>query len=196
MGKLIYSMHVSLDGYIEDANGGIEFSAPGEDVHRWANDQAKEAAAFLYGRRLYEVMEGHWPVVAERDDVPDVEAEFARAYVQTPRIVFSDTLDSVSDGARLVRSADAAGEVGRLKQQSEGALHVGGASLAASLVDLIDEIQPVVMPVAVGGGKPFLAPGAERLDLQLIDSRVFPSGAVHLHYEPRAGSPPPREEER
>lgn len=182
MGKILYTMIVSLDGYIEDADGSFGFATPDEAMHRMANEQAREAAAFLLGRRLYEVMEEFWTTAASRDDLPDVTAEFARAYVATPRIVFSDTLDRVADGVRLVRSTDAAAEVGRLKQQVDGDLDLGGAGLAASLLDLIDEFRIFVVPVVVGGGKPYL-PAGERLQLRLAGQHTFASGAVYLHYE-------------
>lgn len=185
MGKVLYSMNVSLDGYIEDSDGSIEFSTPDEDVHRMANEDARKASAFLFGRRLYEVMEEPWTAAAKRDDLPEVEAEFARIYVETPRVVFSDTLESVPEGVRLVRSTEAVAEVTRLKQESEGDLDLGGASLAASLVDLIDEFRLYVMPVVVGGGKPFFA-AHKKLQLRLAEHRAFPSGAMFLRYE-RAG---------
>jgi dihydrofolate reductase len=182
VGDVIYSMGMSLDGYVEDPDGSIAFSAPDDEIHRLANEQAREAAAFLYGRRLYEVMEGYWPAVAEQRDVPPIEAEFAEAYVQTPRIVFSDTLDSVSEGCRLVRSGEAVAEVRRLKQETQGPLGVGGATLAASLIDLIDEFRIWVNPVAVGGGKPFFPVGREQLRLRLVEHRAFASGALYLRY--------------
>lgn len=181
MGDVIYSMGMSLDGYVEDPEGSIAFSAPDDEVHRLANEQAREAAAFLYGRRLFEVMEGYWPAVATQQDVPPIEAEFAAAYVQTPRIVFSDTLDSVPEGCRLVRSGEAVAEVRRLKQETQGPLGLGGATLAASLIDLIDEFQIWVNPVAVGGGKPFF-PARRELRLRLAEHRAFESGALYLRY--------------
>jgi dihydrofolate reductase len=182
MGKIVYSMLVSLDGYIEDPDGSFEFSAPDDEVHRMANEQTRQTSAFLFGRRFYEVMEEPWTTAANRDDLPDVEAEFARAYVDTPRIVFSDTLESVPDGVRLVRSHDAVAEATRLKQQTAGHLNVGGAGLAASLVDLIDEFRLYVMPVVVGGGKPFFAAG-KTLPLRLAEHRAWASGVVYLRYE-------------
>jgi dihydrofolate reductase len=185
MGKVIYSMNVSLDGYIEDSNGSIDFSVPDDEVHRFWNAYAERAAAFLFGRRLYEVMEEPWTAAASRHDVPDVEGEFAQIYVRTPRIVFSDTLESVPEGVRLVRSKDAVAEVTRLKEATEGDLDLGGAGLAASLVDLIDEFRPLVVPVVVGGGKPFF-PAGKKLELRLTEHRVFGSGAIYLRYE-RAG---------
>jgi dihydrofolate reductase len=178
----MYSMNVSLDGYIEDPDGSIGFSAPDEEVHRMANEQARQASAFLFGRRLYEAMEEPWTTAAGRDDLPEVEAEFAQVYLATPRIVFSDTLESVPEGVRLVRSDEAVAEVRRLKQQIEGPLDLGGAGLAASLIDLIDEFRLYVMPVAVGGGKPFF-PAGMRLRLRLAEHRTFASGAVYLRYE-------------
>ena len=182
MGKVIYGMNVSLDGYIEDSSGGIAFAGPpADDVHRHWNEHTRAAAAFLYGRRLFEVMDEHWTAAAMQDDLPDVEAEFARAYVDTPRFVFSDTLESVPSGVELVRSRDATTVVSSLKDETEGPLAVGGAGLAASLIDLIDEFRLVVLPGVVGSGKPFFPDGRE-LTLQLVDQKVFDSGAVYLAY--------------
>lgn len=182
VGDVIYSMGMSLDGYVEDSDGSIAFAAPDDEVHRLANEEAREAAAFLYGRRLYEVMEGYWQAAAKQRDVPRIAAEFAEAYVQTPRIVFSDTLDSVSEGCRLVRSSEAVAEVRRLKHETQGHLGLGGATLAASLIDLIDEFRIWVNPVAVGGGKPFFPVGRAQLRLWLAEHRAFPSGALYLRY--------------
>jgi dihydrofolate reductase len=176
-------MSVSLDGYVEDSTGNFAFAVPAEDVHREANELARQASAFLFGRRMYEVMEQPWTQAARRDDLPDVEAEFARAYVQTPRIVFSDTLDSVPEGVRLVRRKDAVAEVTRLKQETDGSLGLGGPTLAASLVDLIDEFRLYVVPFVVGGGgKPFFA-AEEKLHLRLIEHRGLSAGTVCLRYE-------------
>ncbi|MGH8913745.1 MAG: dihydrofolate reductase family protein [Acidimicrobiia bacterium] len=185
MGKLIYSMSVSLDGYVEDPSGSIGFTTPDEEVHRRANDQTRETSAFLFGRRLYEVMEEPWRALAARDDLPDVQAEFARIYLETPRFVFSNTLESVPEGVQLVRSADSESVVRRLKEESEGFLGIGGPALAASLFDLIDEFRLNVVPVIIGGGKPFFPPGRQ-VDLELVEEHRFPSGTVYLRYQ-RAG---------
>jgi dihydrofolate reductase len=180
MGVLSYGMNISLDGYVEDPSGSIGFSEPDAEVHRAANEQAEQAAAFLFGRRLFEIMEEFW-TSPERADGPEVEAGFARAYVATPRIVFSDSLESVPAGCRLVRSADAAAEVERLKKETDGVLGLGGPGLAGTLADQIDELNPYVVPAVVGGGKPFLPPG-HRFDLTLVEHRIFPSGWAYLRY--------------
>jgi len=180
MGTLIYWMNTSLDGYIEDPTGDFGFTEPDEEVHRFSNQQVREASALLFGRRTHEVMEEFW-TDPERAGGADVEAEFAREYVATPRIVFSDTLTAVPDGCSLVRSADALAEVDRLKEEHDGVLSIGGAGLAASLLDRIDEFRPTVHPAVTGGGKPFLPPGAA-LRLQLLEQRTFGSGALYLRY--------------
>jgi dihydrofolate reductase len=180
VGTLSYSMNVSLDGYIEDPSGSIAFSAPDEEVHRLANQQTRETAAMLLGRGLYEVMEEFW-TAPERADGHEVEAEFAREYAATPRIVFSDSLTGVAPGCRLVRRADAVEEVVRLKKETDGDLSVGGAGLAASLLDLIDEFRPTGVPAFVGGGKPFFPLGAD-LRLRLVEQRAFQGGSVYLRY--------------
>jgi dihydrofolate reductase len=183
--EVVYSMGVSLDGYVEDADGSIAFSAPGDDMHRLANEQARAAQAFLFGRRMYELMEPHWTDAARRqDELTEVEAEFARAYVETPRIVFSDTLESVPAGTRLVRSADARAEVERLKQQPGGHLELGGPGLAASLFDLVDEVRMWVSPTVVGGGKRFFPP--TRADFSLAEARPLDGGALYVRYARRA----------
>lgn len=183
MGRLIYSMGVSLDGFVEDADGGMDWAEPDQEIHRLANQDVNEAGALLYGRRMYELMDGFWTDAASRDDLPAAQLEFARAYVATPKVVFSDTLAGVGDGARLVRRADARAEVQRLKAEAEAPLALGGASLAASLIDLIDEFRLWVVPVVVGGGKPFFPAGREQLRLCLAEARVFASGPLYLRYE-------------
>lgn len=182
MGRVFYLMNVSLDGYVEDVNGSIEFTAPGADVFRLATEHVRQASALLFGRRLYEVMEEPWTAAAQQDDLPPLEMEFAQLYLKTPRIVFSDTLKRVPDGLRLVRSKDAVAEVSRLKEETKGYLQLGGPGLAASLVDLIDEFRLFVTPVVLGGGKPFFPTGT-RLNLQMAEHRALDSGVVYLRYE-------------
>jgi dihydrofolate reductase len=180
MGILSYSMSVSLDGFVEDPAGGIGFSAPSEEVHRFANRQAAETAVFLFGRGLYEVMEEYWTDPARADD-DEVEAEFAALYSATPRVVFSDSLPTVPPGCRLVRRVDAAAEVARLKRETDGELSVGGAGLAAAVLDQVDEFRLTVVPAFTGGGKPYFPLGVD-LRLRLVDQHTFADGTVYLSY--------------
>ncbi|QII04714.1 deaminase [Rhodococcoides fascians A25f] len=181
MAVLTYNMIVSLDGFVEDSAGSLDYAMPDAETHRFFNRQTEETAAFLFGRRMYEAMEDFW-TAPERADGEDIEAEFARLYVDTPRTVFSDTLDSVADGCRLVRSADAVAEVQRIKRETEGTIAVAGAALAKSLVDEIDQFEVILLPTILGGGKPYF-PVGQHLDLALEEHRVFAaSGWVYMRY--------------
>jgi dihydrofolate reductase len=181
MAIVTYNLHVSLDGYIEDPDGSLDYSMPDEESHRFSNRQTVETSVFLFGRRLYEAMEDYW-TDPERAAGDPVEAEFAELYKATPRVVFSDTLTSVPDGCRLVRSVDAVAEVERMKRETGGTLAVAGASLAASLFDSIDQFELIVVPTILGGGKPYF-PVGHRLNLVLEEQRHFPtSGWMYLRY--------------
>lgn len=186
MAKVTFAIGVSLDGYIKDADGGFDWGAPADELHRYYNEQTRELQGFLFGRRLFEAMEPYWPEAAEDQTLEGVTAEFARIYVETPRFVFSDSLQEVPDGVTLVRSTEAVAEVTRLKQADGGPLGIGGAGLAASLFDLIDEFELRVHPVLVGGGTPYFPRLRDQADLRLIGSQTL-AGVVLLRYE-RAGS--------
>lgn len=98
MRTVIYAANVSLDGYIEDPDGGIGFTAPDEDVHRAWNEQARSASAFLFGRRTYELMEGYWPTAARQEALSEVAAEFARLRDDAADRVLGQ-LEGVADGS-------------------------------------------------------------------------------------------------
>jgi dihydrofolate reductase len=183
MRKLVYGFLTSLDGYIESPEREIDWVRVEPEFHRFANEQERRFAANLYGRRLYEVM-SYWQTAEEDASLPDYEHEYARIWKATPKVVFSRTLESVGENARLVRE-DAAKEVRRLKAEPGGDLNVGGAELAASLMPLglIDEYQLYVQPILLGGGTPMFPPLKERVGLRLMESRTFASGVVFLRYE-------------
>ena len=182
MRKLIYSFGVSLDGFIAGPEGDIDWSAPDEELHRFHNQQARELGAHLYGRRLYEVMRA-WETVDEKSSVPEPELEFAKIWKDTPKIVFSRTLERVEGNARLV-SDGAAEEVARLKEQPGKDLAVGGAGLASTFIrlGLVDEYRLFVSPVILGGGTPYFPALDERINLELVETRTFGSRVVYLRY--------------
>ena len=113
MGKVIYSMGVSLDGFIAGPGGEIAV-VPDEELHRFHNEQAREVGVHLYGRRLYQVM-SVWETYAEENpSAPEHELEFARIWKATPKVVFSRTLEKVEGNATLAKG-DAAETVADLK---------------------------------------------------------------------------------
>ena len=184
MRDLIYSMSVSLDGYIAGPDGEIDWGAPDAERHRFHNEQTREIGAHLLGRRLYETML-YWETAEENPSLPEHELEFARIWKDLPKIVFSKTLEKVEGNARLVRDG-VAEEVAKLKEQPGKDLAVGGAGLASACMKLglIDEYRQFVSPVVLGGGTPYFPALDERINLELVETRTFGSRVVYLRYRP------------
>jgi dihydrofolate reductase len=181
--KLIYSMGVSLDGFIAGPKGEIDWSAPDEELHRFHNQQTRELGAQLCGRRLYEVMV-YWETADENPSAAEYELEFARIWKKLPKIVFSRTLEKVEGNARLARDG-VAEEVAKLKEQPGKDLSVGGADLASTCMKLglIDECRLFVSPVVLGGGTPYFPPLDERINLGLVETRTFGSRVIYVRYQ-------------
>jgi dihydrofolate reductase len=180
--KVIFSMTVSLDGFIAGPGGEIDWSAPDEELHRFHNQRTREQGAFFCGRALYEEML-FWETVHENPSAPDHVLEFARIWQDLPKIVFSKTLDKVEGNARLVRDGIPE-EVARLKDQPGKDLGVGGAGLAASFtrLGLIDEYQLFISPIVLGAGTPYFPALEERVNLELVETRTFGSRVVYVRY--------------
>ncbi len=182
MRKVIYSMGVSLDGFIAGSDGEIDWSAPDEELHRFHNQQTRELGAHLCGRRLYEVML-YWETAEKNPSAAEYELEFARIWKDLPKIVFSKTLREVEGNARLV-TGGVAEEVAKLKEQPGKDLAVGGAGLTSTLIeqDLVDEYRLFISPVVLGGGTPYFPALDERIDLELVETREFGSRVVYARY--------------
>lgn len=182
MAKLIYSAIASLDGYVEDAGGGFDWSAPDEEVHAFVNDLERGVGTYLYGRRMYETMV-YWETAHTDRDLNPVSRDFAEIWQTAEKIVYSRTLSDVSSArTRLEREFDP-DAVRRLKDISLTDISVGGAELAGQAIaaGLVDEIQLLVGPILVGGGKAAL-PDDVRVRLELLDERRFAGGVVFLRY--------------
>lgn len=183
MGKLIYSMNVSLDGFAATRDGDLEWATVDDELHSWFNDEARTLAASLYGRRMYELMAAYWPT-AEEDPSATVR-DFSRIWKKTPKIVFSSTLAGVEHNSRLVRG-DVAAVLADVRREFDGDLDVGGPDLAGQFVrrGLVDEFRLVVHPVVLGAGKPFWPELDAPLRVRLLTSRTFTSGAMLQSYVP------------
>jgi dihydrofolate reductase len=174
MRSVTYSMSVSLDG---------EWTAPDEEVFRFWIDEIREIGVHLLGRRLYETML-YWETADQDPSLDDAELEWAALWKPLPKVVFSTTLSAVQGNARLA-SGGPAEEIERLRSEpGEGDIAIGGATLAAEAarLGLIDEYRAMVYPVLVGGGIPFFPHHERRVDLELIETRIFRSGVVYLRY--------------
>jgi dihydrofolate reductase len=178
---LIFSMSVSVDGFIADRNGGFEWGAPSDELFRFHLEQVGELGGYLLGRRLYETM-----LVWETDpSLRDGEAEsaFADVWSALPKTVFSRTLDSVQGNARLAE-ASVPEEIATALEATDRDVAIGGAGLAAQAFELglVDELRMFRHPIVVGGGTPFLPPVTEAVPLDLIETRTFGSRVIFERY--------------
>jgi dihydrofolate reductase len=169
MGKLIYSMNVSLDGFVETPDHSLDWADVDEEVHTWFNEQSRKASASIYGRRMYEVMTAYWPTGGSDPNATPAMREYAGIWAEQQKVVFSRTLDSVGFGCRLVK----------------GDIDVSGPDIAGQFIErgLVDEYILVVHPVAIGGGTPFFPRLASPISLRQTATKRFASGVLALTYE-------------
>jgi dihydrofolate reductase len=182
MGKLVYSAICSLDGYVADESGNFDWATPDEEVHRFANELEASIGTHLYGRRMYETMV-FWEDPANVADEPDVVRDYGEIWRAAGKVVFSRSLQSVSSARTRLERAFEPEAVRALKASTVADVSVGGAELAGQAIraGLVDEYQLLVVPHIVGAGKRALPDGVP-VQLELMDSRRFANGTVHLHY--------------
>jgi dihydrofolate reductase len=178
---LIYSMSVSVDGFIADREGEFGWTAPSEELFRFHIALVSELGGYLCGRRLYETMLVWETDPSLRDSEPG--AAFADVWCAIPKVVFSRTLDRVQGNARLAEGS-LAEEVAAALEATDKAISIGGAGLAAAAFELglVDELRMFRYPVVVGGGTPFLPPVTEVVALDLIETRTFASRVIYERY--------------
>ena len=181
MAKLIYVTNTSLDGYIEDRDGGFDWGAPDEEYFSFINDLERPVGTYLYGRRMYEAMI-YWET-APIPDQPSWVADFINLWRGADKFVFSKTLASVSSAKTTLEREFKVEAIRQMKAERAHDLTIGGADLAAQAfgAGLVDECHLLFWPLALGGGKPAL-PRHGRLDLHLLGERHSRKGVVHLHY--------------
>jgi dihydrofolate reductase len=186
MRKLVYGMNLSLDGYIAAPGDDIGWSVSNDELFQWWTDQVRASSLTLYGRKLWQTMNAHWPTADQQPGATPARIEYARVWQDTPKVVFSSTIDEVDGNARLV-TGEAVAEISRLKAEDGGPMDIGGATLAATAVraGLVDEYALVTAPVLVGGGTPFFPVLDNWVNLNLVETRTFPDGVVLTRYETR-----------
>jgi dihydrofolate reductase len=182
MAKLIYSAITSLDGYVADEGGNFDWAAPDEEVHRFVNDLERPVGTYLYGRRVYEVMV-YWETAHTLADQSPFIRDFTEIWQAADKIVYSRTLETAASARTRIERGFDPETVRQLKASTGRDISVGGPDLAAQAIEagLVDELQLLVAPVVVGGGKQAL-PDKLRLKLELLEERRFGSGVVYLNY--------------
>src|SRR6266508_2741209 len=178
---LIYSMSVSVDGFIADRKGAFGWTTPNEEQFRFHTTLISELGGYLCGRRLYETMLPWETDPSLREN--ELGAAFADVWCAIPKVVFSHTLDSVQGTARLAK-ASVAEEAAEALDATDKDVGTGGAGLAAAAIELglVDELRMFRNPYVVGGGTLFLPPVTEDIPLDLIETRTFGSRVIYERY--------------
>ena len=185
MGKLIYLLNVSLDGFVETPERSTAWTSVDDELHTWFNDQMGSQSALLYGRRIYEVMAAYWQTAESDPNATEPMLEFARIWNPLPKFVFSSSLDRVEHNSRLVRG-DVGEVLGAVRDEFQGDIGVAGPNLASQFIErgLVDEYRMVIHPVVLGAGTPFFPALDEPLRLRQVSERRFASGVAYRGYAP------------
>ena len=182
MARLLYVANTSVDGYVEDEQGGIDWAAPNDEVFAFLTDLVRPVGTHLCGRRMYEAM-AVWETDPGMAEQSALMADFARLWQELDKVVYSTTLDAVPTARTRIERRFDPDAVRATKAAAAANLLVGGADLAgqALAAGVVDEVHLVVRPIAIGGGTPALPLGI-RLDLDLLRATEVADGVVHLRY--------------
>ena len=185
MGRFIYSMNVSLDLRIEQVpgdNGAGEWLRIDEELHREFNEQTRRAAMIVHGRVFYEVMEEYWPRSREDASLPDFMREYGELWTAMPKVLVSRTRQTADHNTRIIGGDDAIEQLAALRTETDGAIGVGGATLATQLLraGLLDELLLTTHPTILGFGRPLFDDYDLPIELDLLEQRAFEQG-VRMH---------------
>ena len=183
MRKIVYSQNVSLDGFIEDRDGKINWTNPGEELHRHFNEVEKGADLHLYGRKMHEIMSA-WINIKADDNALDYMKEYAELWAKVSKVVFSKTIREPLYEAELRREVDSE-EIMNWKLQEGKNISVGGADLAHTFLEknLVDEIRLYIYPIILGGGKPMFSELKQKINVNFSLFEKFSNGVILLKYD-------------
>jgi dihydrofolate reductase len=187
MGTLSYTATMSLDGYVADANGSLDWSVPDEEVFQFHVDRMTAVSTEILGRNTYVLMK-YWEAEPEDGSWDAAEREFARRWRGIEHVVASSTLsqDDLGSGpVRLVARLDLP-ELEQIVADAPGEVEIFGPTTASEAIrgGLVTDFRFFVVPAAVGGGLRALPQNAH-LDVALVEHRIFGNGVAYLHYRPR-----------
>jgi dihydrofolate reductase len=183
MRKVLFFMMVTLDGFFEGPNHSIDWHNVDEEFNMFANAQLDSVDMLLFGRITYELMAAYWPTPSAAKDDPLI----AKKMNQTPKIVFSRTLNNTAwQNTRLIKE-NIVEEISKLKAEpGKDLILFGSSDLSVTLIQygLIDEFRIMVNPVVLGNGTTLFNGIRERLNLRFQKAQTFHSGNVLLYYQP------------
>ena len=181
MRNVIYAINITLDGCCDHTK-----TIADEEALEHSTLLLRGVDLLVFGRKTYQLMVPYWPDVAKDPSETKASIEFARTFVSMNKIVFSRSLDSAEDrNTRIVRT-DLHDEILKLKQEQGKDILVGGVDIPSQLIELglVDEYRFVVQPIIAGEGRRLLEGVRlpEKLQLKLVESKIFKSGCIALRY--------------
>jgi dihydrofolate reductase len=193
-GRFVYWMNVSLDLRIEHVageEGGGTWMRIGEPLHREFNERARALSLMVQGRTFYETMEAFWPHARDNGSLPDYTREYGEIWTSMPKVLVSSTRTSAGHDTRIVGGNDTIAVLAELRAQTDGAIGVGGATLATHLLraGLLDELLLFTHPVVLGTGRPLFDSHDEPIELDLIEHGSFDEGVMMHRYAIRGARP-------
>lgn len=185
MRKVIFSMNTTIDGFFEGPHHELDWTIADDELHEYYAQLLKTAGVILFGRVTYELMLSYWPNAYNDPNNTKSELDFADAINPLPKIVYSNTLQHVGWNT-TVRKAVIPEEIRKMKNEPGGDIFIDGATLAQAFINygLVDEIQVMMHPVAIGAGIPLFKGIDGGMKLTYLRSQVLQSGAVALTYQP------------
>jgi dihydrofolate reductase len=184
MRRIILSIPITLDGFIEGPNRELDWVIADDELHEFYSQLLQHADTLLYGRVTYELMASYWPTATDDKTIPMGMVHFANTLNPMPKIVFSKTLTKVGWNTQIINSVIPE-EIMKMKAgPGRNILLGGGASLVQTFMEigLVDELQLLIQPVAIGAGKPLFGGINRQVRLDFKWSQPFHSGAVLLCY--------------
>jgi dihydrofolate reductase len=180
MRNVIFAINITLDGCCDHTKMIAD-----EEIHEYFSQLMRDVDLLAFGRKTYQLMVPFWPDVAKNHSETKAMNEFADTFASINKVVFSQSLDSSEGNTRIVRTK-LQDEILKLKQEQGKNILIGGVSISSQLIalGLVDEYYFVVQPIVVGEGTRLLGGISlqERLQLKLVESKIFKSGCVALHY--------------
>ena len=189
MRKIIVTTWITLDGFLADPNGELNWVIVDETMGKYENDLLSSADTLILGRVTYQSFAGAWPYVPENPSASEGEKEYARKLNSMRKIVFSKSLEKVEWNNSHLMKEVLPEEIAKLKQEpGKDMVIYGSASIVQTFTNLglIDEYQLLVHPVVLGSGKPLFGGIAKPAHLRLLQTKSFPSGVIGQYYAPQS----------
>ena len=181
MRNVIYAINITLDGCCDHTKMIAD-----EGIHEYFTHLVRDVDLLVFGRKTYQLMVPFWPDVAKSHSQTKAMNEFAQAFDSNKIIVFSQSLDWAEGKNTRIVHTKLQDEILRLKQEQGKSILIGGVSLPSQLIELglVDEYRFVVQPIVAGEGRRLFEGISlqERLQLKLVESKIFRSGCNALRY--------------